>query len=242
MGRIHQITTAWSRHHRSGGFGIHSPSAYAFVRDVLCERLPYYAYADLAAARQAVTAAATRRECHDMHLASLSYARLLLRITNHFNPGLVVQAGTGGGLDTLAMMLVNSRLRLKLLDADIERHPLTVQTLQPVLGRLDCYNDAATLAAEVREVLTPADGKPMLVVNRVDSEDDLPAIDDLLRWCVAHEGVAVVCGLQHHDSIEGRLWQACEARLTSGHTFSNGKMVVAVASSKLPRQHFSLWL
>jgi hypothetical protein len=35
---------AWSRHHRSGGFGIHSPYAYQFVRNVWRKRLPYYAY------------------------------------------------------------------------------------------------------------------------------------------------------------------------------------------------------
>ena len=35
---------AWSRHHRSGGFGIHSPYAYQFVRNVWRQRLPYYAY------------------------------------------------------------------------------------------------------------------------------------------------------------------------------------------------------
>ena len=35
-----------SRIHRSGGFGIQSPTDYAFVRSVVNEHWPYYAYAD----------------------------------------------------------------------------------------------------------------------------------------------------------------------------------------------------
>ena len=33
------------RHRR--GFGIHSPFAFRFITEVLCQRLPYYAYSDL---------------------------------------------------------------------------------------------------------------------------------------------------------------------------------------------------
>ncbi|MDE6498034.1 MAG: hypothetical protein K2L21_05185 [Muribaculaceae bacterium] len=34
----------WRRLRHSRGFGVHSPSAYRFIREVLCERLPYYGY------------------------------------------------------------------------------------------------------------------------------------------------------------------------------------------------------
>lgn len=36
-----------SRMSHSRGFGVQSPSAYRFIRYVLCEHYPYYAYADL---------------------------------------------------------------------------------------------------------------------------------------------------------------------------------------------------
>ena len=39
---------AWLRRcGRSRGFGIQSPTAYQFLTDVLCQRLPYHAYDDL---------------------------------------------------------------------------------------------------------------------------------------------------------------------------------------------------
>ena len=36
-----------SRLHRCGGFGIQSPTDYAFAREVISERLPYYGYKQL---------------------------------------------------------------------------------------------------------------------------------------------------------------------------------------------------
>lgn len=37
----------WRRLRHSRGFGIHSPSAYRFIREVLCQRLAYYAYPEV---------------------------------------------------------------------------------------------------------------------------------------------------------------------------------------------------
>jgi hypothetical protein len=44
MNRIQQILVWISRIHRCRGFGIQSPSDYRFVRYVIDERWPYYAY------------------------------------------------------------------------------------------------------------------------------------------------------------------------------------------------------
>ena len=52
MGTFHRYRTAWSRLHRSSGFGVHSPFAYKFITCVLRERLPYYAYAELRTLRR----------------------------------------------------------------------------------------------------------------------------------------------------------------------------------------------
>ena len=57
MGTSHRYRTAWSRLHRSSGFGVHSPFAYKFITCVLRARLPYYAYAELRILRRGVIAA-----------------------------------------------------------------------------------------------------------------------------------------------------------------------------------------
>lgn len=63
---------AWLRRWgRSRGFGIQSPTAYRFVTEVLCQRLPYYAYNDLA-----------KRFPH-VKGRNLRFCRMLFRLANY---------------------------------------------------------------------------------------------------------------------------------------------------------------
>ncbi len=66
---------------RGRGFGVQSPWAFLMARDVICERLPYYAYGPLAAAFPGL-GRAVRRECE-----------LCLRLSNRLQPRLVVNCG-----------------------------------------------------------------------------------------------------------------------------------------------------
>lgn len=63
----------WRRLRHSRGFGVHSPSAYRFIREVLCEPLPFYGY-----------------ELADAHAAAWpggsTGTRLLLRLLARFDP------------------------------------------------------------------------------------------------------------------------------------------------------------
>ena len=54
-------------------------------------------------------------------------------------------------------------------------------------------------------------------------------------------GVIIVRGLQH-SAAQKALWESVMACDRSGMSFSNNKIGIFVASPKLPRQHFSLWL
>ncbi|MDE6108835.1 MAG: hypothetical protein K2F72_00935 [Muribaculaceae bacterium] len=64
----------WRRLRHSRGFGVHSPSAYRFIREVLCEHLPYYGY-DLA-----------RQMGDEWPLGGEKSLRLWLRLCAHFSP------------------------------------------------------------------------------------------------------------------------------------------------------------
>jgi len=236
VNRLQRYLTAWSRHHRSGGFGIHSPFAYNFVREVLRQRLPYYAYERLAQAHDTVVAATTRQQRRDLRLVSLAQARLLFRITNYFNPPVIVQVGSGGCIDTLAMMSVNSNSRLLLLDPDIERHPATVRVLQPLLPRIDCYDDAAVAVADAT-----AAAASFVLVDWVDDEAMHSSLQPLVDTLLQGNGVMIVRDLDH-NSLNTTLWQqACE-EMTAGQTFTNGKLGIVVSRQGLPVQHFDLWL
>ena len=97
MGRFRRYRTAWSRHHRSGGFGIHSPFAFNFVQNVLGERYPYYAYARIAKWRAKAKTALGGCWPHTSSLISLNEARMLFRITNFFNPSQLLVIGARSG-------------------------------------------------------------------------------------------------------------------------------------------------
>lgn len=58
----------------SRGFGIHSPTVYAFVRYVVNEHWPYYAYEDL------------KDKLRGANRTIRSLCRLLFRISNHLQP------------------------------------------------------------------------------------------------------------------------------------------------------------
>ena len=63
---------AWLRRcGHSRGFGIQSPTAYQFVTDVLCQRLPYHAYDDLS------------RRFPKLRGRRLKFCRLLFRLANY---------------------------------------------------------------------------------------------------------------------------------------------------------------
>ena len=79
MFRLKQYLTAWSRHHRSGGFGIHSPYAYQFVRNVWRQRLPYYSYEGLHQLIGTIKGGTTRQQRREMDLIGEREARLLIR-------------------------------------------------------------------------------------------------------------------------------------------------------------------
>lgn len=58
------------------GFGIQSPTDFAFVNDVIYERLPYHAYDELDS------------DFPDLDRHTRSLAKLLLRVSNYAQPGL----------------------------------------------------------------------------------------------------------------------------------------------------------
>ena len=99
MNRFRRYCTAWVRYRHSRGFGIHSPSAYRFVTQVLGERLPYYAYDDLCTLRKALL------DNGEQDLVSDHDAQLLFRIVNRFGPQHILLVGADSALTVAAMLM-----------------------------------------------------------------------------------------------------------------------------------------
>ena len=222
--------TAWSRHHRSGGFGIHSPFAFNFVRTVLRQPKPYYAYSGIGQLVNTIKANTTRRQRHDMDLLTEREARLLFRVTNFFNPRRILQAGAATGVESVSMLAVSRESRLYLFDPLIEQKALAVKVLQSQLERVDCYDDAQVAVDDFLQ----ADGASMALVN-------VP-IDEALLHRLLDAGTVLVLRHLNHEETMWNLFESCCSHMTTGQTYSNGKTAIINPSPKLQREDFTLWL
>lgn len=72
-----------TRFHRCRGFGVQSPSDYSFIRYVINEHYPYYAYSDLKSAMPDAGPLAHR------------LGRLYFRIANHLQPAVIADIHPG---------------------------------------------------------------------------------------------------------------------------------------------------
>ena len=231
MNNWKRYITAWSRYHRSSGFGIHSPYAYQFVRHVWRQPLPYYAYEGIHQLLNTIKAGTTRSQRREMDLISEREARLLFRVTNFFNPQYILQLGAATAVESVAMLEVCHSCRLYLYDPRLEEKTLAIRVLQSQLDRVECYDDACVA---VDDLLARGDEMRMVLVNEhVD--------DTLLKRLLDDRCVLVMRNLDHDEAMRN-LFESCCAHMTTGQTYTNNKIAILIPNPKLQREDFLLWL
>jgi len=266
VGIIHRYRTALTRKRRSQGFGIHSPFAYALVTEVLHQRNPYYAYADLDDVRDAIREVVERPH---PRIISTKGMRMLFRITNRFNPSCILEIGTCYGLPAAAMMSVSSHSHLYLVEPHLEQHPLVVEVLRPVLDRLDVYDRLSValpdyLAAlqstteqdtpekpvdapqrDATEKLVGSEQRdaaevPFILINDIPSDLDADALTAFLDEQMRSTAIIILRNISRRPAMK-QLWHHCHTTLQSGQSFTNEKTALIIATPRLPLQHFLLW-
>ena len=224
--------TAWSRHHRSGGFGIHSPYAYQFVRNVWRQRLPYYAYGGIHTLVDTIKSNTTRQQQRELDLIGEREARLLFRVTNFFNPQHVLQFGASTGVESVAMLEVSHHSRLFLFDPELEHKPLAVRVLQSQLDRVACYDDVEVATREFLQ----EEGPKLALINV-----PVPVDDAVLKRLLEAQCVLVMRNLNRDEAMSD-LFCACCQVMPMGQTYTNNKIAILNPNPKLQREDFLLWL
>lgn len=231
MVRLEKYLNAWSRHHRSGGFGIHSPFAYQWVRNVWRQPLPYYAYEGLQQLMDTIKAGTTRQQRREMDLINEREARLLFRVTNFFNPQCLMQLGASTGVESVAMLAVNRESRLYLYDPQLEQKALAMRVMQSQLNRVECY-DNVDVAAD--DMLQAAGSSLLALVN-------IPVDESVMRRLIDARCVLVMRRLNQDEEM-ARLFASCCQYMPMGQTYTNNKIAILNPNPKLQREDFLLWL
>lgn len=239
MGRFRRYRTAWSRHHRSGGFGIHSPFAFNFVQNVLGERCPYYAYARIAKWR--ATAKAASGGCWPYSsLISLNEARMLFRITNFFNPSQLLVIGARSGVSAASVKAVSSQSVLHLYSPQYAQSKVQQQLLQSFGDQVRHYTDIFECVKAYSSQIS-GDAESFVLVNEIGDEMELDVLKSAILAILQKQGVIVMRNLHKHE-LAARLWAECKDHAQYGQTYTNGKTGILIANPKLQLEHFSLWL
>lgn len=239
MGIFKRFRTAWSRHHRSRGFGIHSPFAFRFVREVLGQRLPYYCYESLEALRSTVVQLNGGRWNHPA-VISAKDAKQLFRITNEFNPAHILQITAGHAVTTASMLAVSSTSHLWLHQDGLNPDSVASQVLAPYGDRIHVHRLLEDAIIDYETVLAQ-DEMPFILVDGLCHDSDSGVLADFLQRTLAHRAVVIMRGINRSDAIR-QLWLQCKQAMPMGQTYTNEKTAILIATPKLQREDFFLWL
>ncbi|MDO4972059.1 MAG: hypothetical protein Q4E41_08195 [Bacteroidales bacterium] len=238
MGRIRRYRTAWSRHHRSGGFGIHSPFAFHFVQRVLGERLPYYAYADIAKWRMMAKDSAGH-SWRKPRVISLKNAKMLFRIANFFNPEHLLVVGACYGVSAASVKAVSSQSELHLYSPMFADSDIQQKVLLPFSEKTHNYEDLNACLESYHSALTP-DKSPFVLINEICDEMEYNILKSAILPLIQQHSVVVMRNLTK-SLLLAQLWQELKDHAEYGQTYTNEKIGIIIANPKLQLEHFFLW-
>lgn len=198
MSRLKMMAVWLSRINHCRGFGVQSPSAYAFIRYVVNEHYPYYAYEDL------------RKQHADVSDVRLKLCRLYLRLANYAQAAQWLWCGEPGDAERSYVNSGCSHTRQSVADTDSALP--TPDAAQPTIAVIPLSAPDATrrtlalrfveTADEARRLSEAPHSKTMLVVEGIGH--DAPAAD-IWRQLTADSRVSVTfdlyyCGIAFFDS------------------------------------------
>lgn len=207
------------------GFGVHSPWAYELIEFVINEKLPYYAYEDLY----------SFWEKAPQYLPQYPQSRdeLLFRLVNRFNPGFILEVGTGAGVSTGYLASVSKDSKVVTVD---HKHP-AVKEVRKNLKRIPNieYIVADDVLEAVQEIL---DGGVMPKFVHVAHTSQWRQVVELLIPRMESDAVIVVEDLGKKEKKEW--WKGVIQNERVGVTFQMSKVGLLFFDLKKTKQHYLL--
>lgn len=235
MSLLKRYRSAFIRHHRSAGFGVHSPSAYRFITEVLRERLPYYAYDELRSLRQSLPA-----EGKPHHAISNKECQMLFRIANHFGPRHILLVGWEGVLPAMSVLMPCSLSNIYMCGSCPNDALLTLP--DGIAHRVHTYPSFTTALSGYMSAVTRQPEPYFALISHApeDADESMAARRVLCDW-LDNDCVIVMRNL-HRDKELRMMWENAKQTMPWGHSYTNDKTGILVANRKLQREDFYLWL
>jgi hypothetical protein len=148
----------------SKGFGIHSPFAFDLITNTICDKHPFYAFADI---ESKMIESGT-----DSIPAPTPFNKLVFRLVHRFKPGNVLEIHSGKGVNTLFILAPDKNIRCTC----IETNEADIATAKKLMGA----TDTERLAFAGKEEWLSAKKYDAICLHLPESETAYPSIEQLL--------------------------------------------------------------
>lgn len=225
-----------SRLRHGKGFGIHSPFAYSFIRNVLCEKkCGLYCYPELQRYHRWAKKLLPPSPVHPV-LLSIDTSRRLARIASYFNPSCFLIMGVKQGLSTASLLAVAKTSRAVVYPGTGCNYGAFNQITSELGQRITVADTPANALAQYRK----AGSRPFFLLINSTSADTDASIRTAVAECIAAHGIIIMRHLRSSKAM-ARIWRDTLHDMPHGMSFTNGRLGVIVADAKLPKQSFDVW-
>lgn len=217
-------TYIWCRRFRHRkGYGVHSPFAYNLITDVIQEQRPFYFFDELKSLHRK---ASKRSSGH-----SLRVEKLLFRLSNWWQPELIIEFGNGNGVSVCALASGNLKASC-IMFCQTEANDEMVRLIEQCKNAELVANASTTMP--VKELHLHPSAPTLVHVTHTANYRE--ACDSLLA--VANEQTLLVIEGIHDNEEKRKWWKQLQLDNRVGITFDLYETGVVFFDLTKQKQHY----
>lgn len=236
----------WKSKHRNG-FGIHSPSLFHLITNVIEENLQYYKYGLVEQVRnilkksgQKITAGGKtmtletviKRDCKPKHLS-----QMLMRLAVHYKPKTILEIGTSLGVSTMYIAAADSKAKIVTIDHEKEIAALNAKNFKRAgFHNIDMICGDAVV--ELENAIKKLDQIDMLYIDISDANKSLRVFNDA-KGNMSSKSLCVVGDIHESDEKE-ELWNKLKEDNIVNVSLDIFDFGLLIIDNELQKEHFTL--
>lgn len=205
------------------GYGVHSPFAYSFFRDIIFETLPFYAFGKL-----------------DNSVMSCPYKRKTLhifyRIVNSTSPGLLLDISSVSPAPACYMTGILRRTRSMVLVPDGERVNAFRETLMSFGLSAEFYK--GDLIQNILEISESAGNFDLVHIGHIESKPQHFELSKVVADNMSEKGVLIVDSINKADVAD--IWEYLVAHHNSTAAFDLYDIGILFFDKKLNKEYYKV--